>query len=277
MKNWTLLLSCCLLALCACQQTKQNVMCHDPHAEFAAFAKDPAFRNMHTIPTEIDYKMNGAMTRIPVTGQDSANAYVVKTKGAGNNYLLLFHEWWGLNDQIKKEADDWAKSLKINVIALDLYDGKVARTADEAGQFMGACKPDRANAIIQATAAFAGQAANFRTMGWCFGGGWSMKAAIALKEKAKACVMYYGMPEENVETLKSLQCDVLFIHAKQDRWINDDVVNKMKANMKSAGKMVDVHPYDADHAFANPSGQHYNEAAASDARVVVLNYLKKHE
>jgi carboxymethylenebutenolidase len=46
--------------------------------------------------------------------------------------------------------------------------------------------------------------------------------------------------------------------------------------MKSAGKSLSVNRYDADHAFANPSSPHYDEAAAKAARTVVTTYLKKH-
>jgi carboxymethylenebutenolidase len=113
-------------------------------------------------------------------------------------------------------------------------------------------------------------------MGWCFGGGWSLKAALLLKEKTKACVMYYGMPEENIDVLKTLASNVVFIHASKDRWINDEVVQKFETNMKTAGKSLQVYRYDADHAFANPSNPKYNEVAAKAARAVVNDYLKKY-
>ena len=44
--------------------------------------------------------------------------------------------------------------------------------------------------------------------------------------------------------------------------------------MLSAGKKLNVYRYDADHAFANPSGQRYNEAAAKEARAVAATYLR---
>ena len=110
-------------------------------------------------------------------------------------------------------------------------------------------------------------------MGWCFGGGWSLCAALQLQARTKACVIYYGMPEQDVEKLKTLQSDVLFIHPDQDKWISKEVVSDFEANMKKAGKSTKVYHYDADHAFANPSSPRYNEKAAQEARGVVKAYL----
>jgi len=49
----------------------------------------------------------------------------VKAAGPTKKYLFVIHEWWGLNDYIKQEAEKLQKELGVNVIALDLYDGKV--------------------------------------------------------------------------------------------------------------------------------------------------------
>ncbi|HNE30017.1 MAG TPA: dienelactone hydrolase family protein, partial [Saprospiraceae bacterium] len=96
----------------------------------------------------------------------------------------------------------------------------------------------------------------------------------ALGDRVKGCVMYYGMPEKDVAKLRTLSTDVLFIHAKQDQWITDAVVSEFEQNMKAAGKTLTVHRYDANHAFANPSGPRYNEAEAKASRAVVKAYLQ---
>ena len=63
--------------------------------------------------------------------------YEIRNKKKTKNYLLVIHEWWGLNDQIKQEADNLSSELEnVNVIALDLYDGKVASTPDSAMKLM---------------------------------------------------------------------------------------------------------------------------------------------
>ena len=276
----TLLFSFFLLAFCgfySCENQDKLVMCHDPGsatAQFASFSNDKAFRDAHPAPLPTTVTHDGDMIEFAVAGGPNGHAYLVKAHNVTNKYLMLFHEWWGLNEYIKNEAAMWSHELGVNVIAVDLYDGKVAATVEEAGKLMQGCDAKRASAIIEGAAKYAGDAADFRTMGWCFGGGWSLQGALLLKEKAKACVMYYGMPEKDVEKLKTLSTDVVFIQPKQDKWITEEVVAEFRNNMAAAGKTLAVHAYDADHAFANPSSPRYNEQAAREAREVVKAYLK---
>ena len=275
MKN--LLIAVALFSFFSCRQetrdTNNLAMCHDPKAQFASFAENPEFRKAHPDPLPFDGEFTGALVKFPVSGGADAGAYLVKSRKKTDKYLLLCHEWWGLNDYVKKEADMWSKELKINVLALDLYDGKVAQNSDEAGKYMQGADPKRLEAIIAAAGIYAGPTADFRTMGWCFGGGWSLKAALILKDKVKKCVMYYGMPETDVEKLKTLSTDVVLIHPTQDKWITGEVVAEFEKNMKAAGKKLSVYDYDADHAFANPSSPRYNEAAAKASRAIVKKYL----
>ena len=253
------------------------VMCHDPNNAidaFATFANDKGFLDAHPSPLPAEFFHQGTMVEFSVDEGDKGHAYFAKAQKSTNKYLLVFQEWWGLNDYIKNEADMWSNELGVNVLAIDLYDGKVATTAEEAGKLMQGCDPKRATALIEGAAKYAGDKANFRTIGWCFGGGWSLQAAILLKNKVKACVMYYGMPEKDTEKLKNLSSSVLFIHPTQDKWITADVVSEFEKNMKTDGKTLTVRHYDADHAFANPSSARYNDAAAKDARAAAKAYLK---
>jgi carboxymethylenebutenolidase len=250
-------------------------MCHAPIAEFAKFASDADFRAAHQPDFLRHYEAVGGMVEFPVAGGANGKAYVVKAANETTKYLMIFHEWWGLNNNTKREADEWSKELNINVIAVDLYDGKEATTPDEAGKLMQANDAKRASAIIKGAAKYCGKKATFRTLGWCFGGGWSLQAALQLKKKAKACVMYYGMPEKDVNLLKKLQCNVTFIHASKDQWINDRVVEEFEKNMQAAGKGLAVHRYDADHAFANPTSPRYHEASAKASRQAVKEFLTK--
>lgn len=248
-------------------------MCHDAQAEFAAFANDRHFRAAHPSPLPTAATNEGEFVTFPVADGVNGRAYMVKASKPTKKYLLLFQEWWGVNSYIKNEAAYWAKTLDMNVLAPDLYDGKVATTPEEAGKLMQSNNAERSKAIIAGAVQYAGPKANFRTMGWCFGGGWSLKAALQLKKAAKACVMYYGMPEKDIALLKTLKTDVIFIHATQDKWINDNVVADFEKNMAKAGQKLQVYRYNSDHAFANPSSPRYNEAAANEARKVVTAYL----
>ena len=272
-----LLLLPLLAALSACQEMPKNTlaMCHDPNAiaEFSLFANDRDFRAAHPAPLPIEAAHGGQMVEFPVEGGANGRAFSIKPHTPTDKYLLLLHEWWGLNDYVKREATYWSHALNINVLAIDLYDGQVATESEMAAKIMQSNDPARARAIIAGAMKFAGEKADFRTMGWCFGGGWSLQTALLAGDKLRGCVMFYGMPEKDVEKLKTLASDAVFVHASRDKWINDDVVAEFEANMKAAGKSLTVHRYDADHAFANPSSPRYNEAAATQAREVVRAYL----
>ncbi|MBC8046409.1 MAG: dienelactone hydrolase family protein, partial [Fimbriimonadaceae bacterium] len=207
-------------------------------------------------------------------GKD-VNAYFIKTKENTNKYLLVFHEWWGLNDYIKQMSDKLFIDIgNVNVIAVDLYDGNVATTKQEAQQYMQALDQKRVRAIMEGIKTKIGNDVNVATIGWCMGGGMSMQASLIMVEDAKGCVMYYGMPETDIEKIKTLNAQVLFIHASQDKWINDEVVNTFETNMKSADKKIKILRYDADHAFANPSNPKHNAEATKDAYDHVLKFLK---
>jgi len=246
----------------------------DATEKFNDLADEEGFAESHYEPLELDVDALGEMSKVAMGESEAANIYSINKEGS-SNYLLVFHEWWGLNNHIIAEADELYKKLgNVNVIAVDLYDGEVATDRDKAGELMQGADPERCNSIIAEVLNGLPEGASVGTIGWCFGGGWSLKAALAGGEKTDACVMYYGMPVEDVEVLKILNSDVLFIFAEQDKWINQEVADKFKSNMDQAGKEITVMAFDADHAFANPSSEKYIEKAAQEANATAIEYLK---
>jgi len=271
----TLLVFCSALAFC---QNKRVVCCSNTSAtqQFAMLASNKKFVMAHANPLKMHFQsaIGTAITYKTPDGKE-AGAFFFKAKKTTNNYLLVVHEWWGLNDWVKKESEKIYNDLgNVNIIDLDLYDGKVATTKEDAGKFMQTVKEDRAAAIIKGAIAYAGPNAHIATIGWCFGGGWSLQTALLAGKQAVACVMYYGMPEQDVNKLKTLNCDVLGNFANKDGWINPKVVAKFEENMKTAGKNVSVHEFDADHGFANPSNPIYNSQATADAYKYTMAFLK---
>jgi carboxymethylenebutenolidase len=244
--------------------------------QFAMLASNKDFRMAHLNPSKIHFQSNigQVITYKTPDGKESA-AYELKAKTPTNNYLIVVHEWWGLNDFVKKESEKLYNDIgNVNVIAIDLYDGKIATTRDEAGKYMQGVKDDRAEAIIKGAIAYAGPKAHIATLGWCFGGGWSLQSALLAGNQTVACVMYYGMPEQDLAKLKTLHGDVLGNFANKDQWINPKVVAKFEADMKTDGKKLYVHQYDADHGFANPSSPIYDSAATKEAYGYTLTFLK---
>lgn len=278
MKKFNLLVVLALVTFFVHAQSGDAV-CHTSSTEkFAMFASNKNFNSQHSNPKPFVFvgEEGGKMIKITCPDGTDANGYLIMAKKKTNNWVFVFQEWWGLNDYIKRESEKLYKDLgNVNVVALDMYDGKVSSDRETAAKYMQEFKQDRGNNIVKGALNYVGKDAKVATIGWCFGGGQSMQAALTAGSQTIACVIYYGMPDDNVDRLKTLNSDVLMLWPTKDKYINKDVVEKFEANMKTAGKNLTVKPYDADHGFANPSNEKgYNEAAAKDAYKNTLEFLK---
>lgn len=254
-------------------------VCHTSSTEkFAMFASNKEFNANHASPRKYIHISDegGKMIKFKCADGKDANGYVIMADKKTNNWIFVFQEWWGLNDNIKRQSEELFKDLgNVNVLALDMYDGNLATTPEAAGKFMQEFKQERGDIIVKGALEYVGKNAKFGTIGWCFGGGQSLLASLTAGKQAAACVIYYGMPVDDVEKLKKLNCDVLNIWPTKDKWINKEMMDKFDTNMKAAGKNLTTKPYDADHAFANPSSAgNYNEAAAKDAYANTLAFFR---
>jgi carboxymethylenebutenolidase len=257
----------------------QSLVCHVPDdatAQFALLSKDKAFTKAH--PNPLPYKHVsevGKMITIPTPDGKTANAFELKAAKKSDKYLFVYQEWWGLNDHIKREAEKYYNALdNVNVIALDMYDGKIATNREDAGKYMGEADQNRLESIMKGAVAYVGAKAKIASVGWCFGGGLSLKSALLEGKQAVGCVMYYGMPVNEVDKLKTLNTDVLGLFAGKEQWINPKVVAEFEENMKKAGKKVTVKSFDAEHGFANPSNPSFHKEATAEAYTLSINYLK---
>jgi len=248
-------------------------------AEFQREAGTQAFMGWHKNPLPYVYAdQKGQMISFPTPDGKEGSAYFVKAKKKkSNKYLLVIQEWWGLNDYIKNESDwYWGELGKdANVIAVDMYDGKVAATADSASKLVRSVNNERLFNIIKGAIAYAGTAAEIYTVGWCFGGAWSLQASITAGAQGKGCIMFYGRPETNVERLKLLNADVIGFFGNKDKSPSPEMVDAFEKNMLAAGKNLETNRYDAGHGFANPSNPNFNKEATEDARKKAVAFLKK--
>jgi carboxymethylenebutenolidase len=162
-------------------------------------------------------------------------------------------------------------------LAVDLYEGKVATDPTTAETLMKAVDPAKATETLDVWVAWlkkdSRSTGKIGTVGWCFGGGWSLNASIA--NPVDATVIYYGYLEHPAEELKSLKGPVLGHFADQDQWINKAMVDGFTARMKQDGKPLEVYWYTANHAFANPTGQNYDKEDAQTAWKRTLEFLRK--
>ncbi len=200
---------------------------------------------------------------ITTTGGHAVSASLALPEAMPAPALMLVHEWWGLNDQIKSVAAEYAREGYV-ALAIDLFDGSVATTPDQArSQSQGV----DASAARDTLAAWNGwlrahtAATNkLGTIGWCFGGGWSLNASLAAP--ADATVIYYGNVAKGAKALAALKGPVLGHFATRDQWINEEMVSGFQGEMEKAGKSLEVHWYEADHAFANPTSARYDKEDA---------------
>jgi carboxymethylenebutenolidase len=241
-------------------------------------ASTPAFANLHITPLDVhSADLTGNMINFEAADGQPASAYFIPAKKKSNKWLIVIQEWWGLNNQIKMEADQYHKDLgDMNVLAVDMYDGKVAATPDSAMKLMRGADMKRMTAIMQGAIKHAGTKANIYSVGWCFGGMWSLQTAILAGPQAKGSVMYYGRPETNMEKLKSIQCDIIGFFGNKDQSPSPMMVDEFEKNMKEAGKNLNVNRYDAGHGFANPSNPSFNAAAKTDSYAKAIAFLKTH-
>ena len=189
--------------------------------------------------------------------------------------MLLVHEWWGLNDQIKTMAAEFAREGYI-ALALDLYEGKVAGDAADARKYVGAvdqgAASDTAKSWVKWLKAHTKGTGKAGTVGWCFGGGWSLMASIL--EPVDATVVFYGRVNRPASELKNLKGPVLGHFGTLDRSINKEMVGEFEAAMKEAGKTYTSHWYEANHGFANPTGTRYDAEDTKLAWKRTVAFLK---
>jgi carboxymethylenebutenolidase len=209
---------------------------------------------------------------------DTVAGYLASPSKTPAPAVLLIHEWWGLNDQIKSVAAEFVNQGYI-ALAVDLYDGKVGTTREEARTLRQSMDNRKATETLVAWIHWLRRHhqgnGKVGTIGWCFGGGWSLNASLATP--VDATVIYYGDVKKTADQLKRLSGPVLGHFATQDNWINADMVRGFQEAMQAAGKTdLTVYWYDANHAFANPSGSRYDAADARLAWDRTLAFFKQH-
>ncbi len=266
-----------VFSFCVQPLVAQQMSCCQMSAtqKFAALGNDKQFADVHASPKISDYQGEGKMITFETPDGQQGNGFLLSAHVPTNKWVFIFHEWWGLNNNIKKEALKYYNDLEdVNVLAIDLYDGKVATDREQAQEYMQSAKDERLRNIIKGAISYAGNAADIATVGWCYGGSWSLQAAIMMEQQADGCVMFYGMPEDDMARLEKLRTPVLGIFAINDSWVSPEVVEQFQINMEKADKTLEVITFDANHAFANPSNENYNHVAAGKAYSAAIKFIR---
>lgn len=275
-----LLLTFTLLSIFSLSNAWAQTECCDVSAgealSFSDFANDEKFISSHLPPLPFDFVPKiGKMVSMKVEGGKEFAVFEVKSGKTNGALILMFHEWWGLNDYILREAEKLHIATGATVLAVDLYDRKIAANAGEAAKLMKGVEVERVEGIIKACIEYGGKFSRIQTIGWCMGGGWSLQASILAGQQGYGCVIYYGMPELEKEKLAQLGGPILGIYASKDAWITPQLVEEFTENMNIVQKKFTKYSFDADHAFANPSNPKYDKVAATKANELVIMFLKE--
>lgn len=212
---------------------------------------------------------------------DGVRGYLARPAGTPRAGLIVIHEWWGLNDNIREMSHRLATEGYL-ALAVDLYGGEVATDATQARELMSTAmsNPERTDAALQAAFHWLedeGGVERIGSIGWCFGGALSLRTAIMLPEQLDAAVIYYGRLVTEPARLAPLRMPILGIFGGQDRGIPLQSVHEFETVLQTLGKTAEIVVYDdADHAFANPSGTRYEPEAAADAWRRTLEFLAEH-
>lgn len=211
---------------------------------------------------------------IKTIGGRSVAAALAKPAKVPAPTVMLVHEWWGLNDQIKTMAVTLAGQGYL-VLAVDLFQGRVTTDAEEARAATQAVQPAEASDTLVSWAEWLKNhpdgTRRLGVVGWCFGGGWALNAATIAD--VAATVVYYGRVNLPPDQLARLKGPVLGHFGRQDQFINQDVVAAFERGMKQVDKPYAIHWYEAGHAFANPTGNNYDRDDARLAWRRTLDFL----
>ncbi|MFK8181760.1 MAG: dienelactone hydrolase family protein [Phormidesmis sp.] len=217
---------------------------------------------------------------VPVTGEavtyatvagEAVTGYLAQPEAAAANLpaVIAIHEWWGLNENIEAMARRIAGE-GYTVLAVDLYGNEIATEPAAAKDLLRSVmdNPGPAQDNLAQAAQFLKEeygAPKLGVMGWCFGGNWSLRTGLLLKE-LDALVIYYGQLILAPEALDGLEAPILGFFGEEDTSIPVEDVENFEEILTGLGKSVEINLYPGvGHAFANPSGQNYDATAAEDA------------
>lgn len=195
--------------------------------------------------------------------------------------VILIHEWWGLNDDIRAKAQEFAKAGYV-ALAVDLYGGESTNKAVRAIKLASGVRNDQQEAFANLRSATQFlrnlpevDGERIGSVGWCFGGGWSYQIARN-NLGAKASVIYYGRfnPEDDLSKMKTT---ILGHFGKKDRSIKIDDVEQFQAQLQTLSGTHEIFIYsNAGHGFANPESSAYERQSADAAHQRTLDFFARH-
>lgn len=198
--------------------------------------------------------------------------------------IIMIHEWWGLNDNIKTMANILAKQAGYVVLAVDLFEGQSTTDQNQAMQLVTSVinNPQQSISNLQSAVKYLDSLpfvdkSKIASIGWCFGGGQSLQLALHSEQHPLAgTVLYYGTPlVTDKQDLSKIKWPLLGIFGDKDQNIPLSQINSFKFVLDSLGIKNQIFVYKGlGHAFANPSGPNYAPQQTTDAWEKTLTFFR---
>lgn len=183
------------------------------------------------------------------------DGYLATPKGGRGPALIVIHEYWGLVDHITNLCERFSHE-GFFALAPDIYRGDKAARPDDARKLMMALDIAEAAKDIRGAARYLigldGVSPKYLgVVGFCMGGQLALFAACQFPDVFVRCVDFYGVHPAVKPDLSRLSGPVLAHFATRDRSTPPDLANALVAQIREAGKHVEAHFYEAEHAFFN--------------------------
>ncbi|MEM6251864.1 MAG: dienelactone hydrolase family protein [Cyanobacteria bacterium P01_D01_bin.156] len=238
----------------------------------------PAAKDVEAGTVTTENVTYGTLENVPFSGYLAKPADVAEPLPG----LIVIQEWWGLNDNIRTMTRRLAAE-GYTALAVDLYDGAVADNRDDAKTLVQTAIQNSERLTQNVVAAYnylvnEQQTPKVGSIGWCFGGSWSLNTALALPTDLDAAVIYYGgQISTESAILEPLQMPIQGHFGSLDTNPSPDTVRMFEAVLDDLGKEAEIYIYEgANHAFANPSGTRYNAESAELSWERTIAFLKTH-
>ena len=196
--------------------------------------------------------------------------------------LVVVQEWWGINEQIKGVAQQYA-DRGYRVLVPDLYRGKMSLDAKEAEHLMsGLDFADAAGQDIRGAVQYLkASAPKVGVTGYCMGGALTLLSACLVPE-LDAAVAWYGFPPLEYIDATKIKAPLMGHFAVRDAFFPIAQVDALEQKLKAAGVRCEFHRYEADHAFANETNVSqpipivYEPSAAQKAFDRTIGFVGRH-
>jgi len=174
--------------------------------------------------------------------------------------IVVFGEWWGLNEYQKRRARELA-ALGYVALAADMYgDGKVAADADEAGQLMNGLFADMEGtsarvrmAVEQLSRQPGVDADRVGAMGYCLGGALALHAARLGLDLRGVASFHGSLGKTHAAHKGDVKAKVLVCHGEDDSFVSAEEQAGFRQEMADLGVDCKFVTYPgAKHGFSNP-------------------------